>query len=86
MSKSYEINEEMVSDYTEVLVLFLCERDPTTILLAKDHAPEKKELFCAKIKVSAFVNFEVDRLKKMKKSAVLEFPGTVVYSGGFYLL
>ena len=39
----------------------------------------------SKIKVSAFV-FEVDRLKKMKKSAVLEFAGTVVYSGGFYQL
>ena len=44
------------------------------ILLAKDHASERKESFYAKIKVSSFVNFEVDRLKKMmmmmKKSAV----------------
>ena len=44
------------------------------ILLAKDHAPERKESFYAKIKVSTFVNFEVDHLKKkkkmMKKSAV----------------
>ena len=45
------------------------------ILLAKDHASERKELFYAKIKVSSFVNFEVDRLKKkmmmmIKKSAV----------------
>ena len=42
------------------------------ILLALDHAVERKELFHAKIKVSAFVNFEVDHFKKkeeMKKSA-----------------
>ena len=31
----------------------------TTILLVKDHAPERKESFFPKIKVSAFVNFEV---------------------------
>ena len=39
---------------------------------AQDHAPERKESFYAKIKVSAFVNFEIDCLKKMmmKKSAV----------------
>ena len=43
-------------------------RDPTTILLPKDHAPERKESFYAKIKVSAFANSEVGRLiKKMKK-------------------
>ena len=44
------------------------------ILLAKGHAPESKELFYAKIKVSTFVNFEVGQLKKkkmmMKKLAV----------------
>ena len=42
-------------------------RDPTTILLAKDQAPETNESFYAKIKVSASVNFEVGRLKKKKK-------------------
>ena len=42
-------------------------RDTTTILLAKYHAPEKKESFYAKKKVSPFVNFEVGRLKKNKK-------------------
>ena len=42
---------------------FLYERDPTTILLASDHAQERKELFYAKMKVSRFVNFEVGRLK-----------------------
>lgn len=43
-----------------------------TILLAKDHAPERKESFYATIKLSAFVNFEVDQEKKkmMKKSVV----------------
>ena len=46
-----------------------------TILLAKNHALERKESFYDEIKVSAFVNFEVDRLKKkkmmmIKKSAV----------------
>ena len=44
------------------------------ILLPKDHALERKELFYGKIKVSTFVNIEVDSLKKMmmmKKSAVL---------------
>ena len=30
------------------------------ILLVKDHAPERKESFYAKIKVSAFVNFTVN--------------------------
>ena len=43
------------------------------ILLVKDHAPERKELFYAKMKVSMFVNFTVDHLKKMmmmKKSTV----------------
>ena len=43
------------------------------ILLAKDHALERKQPFYAKIKVNVFVNFEVDCLKKkkmMKKSAV----------------
>ena len=34
------------------------------ILLPMDHAAERKKSFYAKIKVSAFVNFEVDRLKK----------------------
>ena len=52
---------------------FSYEGDPTTILLAKDCAPDWKESFYAKIKVSTFVCFEVDRLEKkmmMKKSAV----------------
>ena len=43
------------------------------ILVVKDHAPEGKKLFYDKIKVSAFVNFMVDRSKKMlimKKSTV----------------
>ena len=71
MSKSN--SEEMASNYTEVLAnpCSHSKRDPTTILLVKDHAPERKESFYAKIKVSAFVNFTVDRLKKMmKKSSV----------------
>ena len=46
-----------------------------TILLAKNHALERKESFYDEIKVRTFVNFEVDRLKKkkmmmIKKSAV----------------
>ena len=42
-----------------------------TILLAKDHAPKRKESFYVKIKVSVFINFEIDPQKKimMKKSA-----------------
>ena len=43
------------------------------ILLVKDRAPERKESFYSKIKVSAFANFEVGRLikkKKMEKSVV----------------
>ena len=35
--------------------------------MAKYHAPDTKESFYAEIKVSAFVTFEVDRLKKEKK-------------------
>ena len=54
--------------------MFSFVRDPTTILLPKDHAPKRKESFYAKIKVSAFANFEVGRLikkkKKMEKSVV----------------
>ena len=50
---------------------FLSERDPTTILLVKDHAPERKELFYVKIKVSTLVNFVVDRLKKKKKKMTM---------------
>ena len=71
---SYAINEEMASDYTEVLVN-LCRSCTRGILrtLTKDYAPERKESFYAKIKVSTFVNFEVDRLKMMMKTAVLEF-------------
>ena len=47
-------------NYTEVpLVLILA----TTILLVKDHALERKD---AKIKVSVFVNFMVDSLKKRR--------------------
>ena len=46
---------------------FLFVRDHTTILLPKNHAPERKESFYAKIKMSAFANFEVDRLIKKKK-------------------
>ena len=42
-------------------------RDRKTILLAKDHAPETKESFHTEIMVSAFVNFEVGRLKKNNK-------------------
>ena len=38
--------------------------DPTTILLVKDHASERKESLYAKIKVSTFVTFTVDCLKK----------------------
>ena len=34
----------------------------------KDHAQERDESFYAKIKVSAFVNFTVDCLKKMMKN------------------
>ena len=49
----------------------------------EDHAPERKESFYAKIDVSAFVNFEVDRLKKMmkkfSKTEVWQFPYVVVY-------
>ena len=41
-----------------------------TISLANDHALERKESFYANTKVSAFVNFEVDHLKKMMKSVV----------------
>ena len=41
------------------------------ILLAQDQALERKKSCYAKIKVSAFVNFEVKHLKMMKKSAVL---------------
>ena len=41
-----------------------------TILLAKDHALEKKELFYAKIEVSMFVNFEVDHLKKKRRRMI----------------
>ena len=44
------------------------------ILIVKDHAPERKELFYANMKVSMFVNFTVDHLKKkmmmLKKSMV----------------
>ena len=40
--------------------LFSYERDPMMSLLAKVHALERKESFYAKIKVSTFVNFEVD--------------------------
>ena len=47
-------------------------RDPTTILLPKDHAPERKESFYAKIKVSTFVNFEVGRFKKKKKKKIMK--------------
>ena len=43
-----------------------------TILLPKDHAPERKESFYAKIKVSAFANFEVGRLIKKKKKKKME--------------
>ena len=73
MSKShdgYAINEEMASNYTELL--FSLERDPTMILLAQDDAPEIKNLFYAKTKLSTFVNFEVYGLKMMmmKKIAV----------------
>ena len=60
-----------IRSYVPVILVFLCERDPMTILLAKDYASERKESFHAKIKVSVFVNFEVGRLKKkMKKLAV----------------
>ena len=44
--------------------------------MTKDHAPDRKESFYVEIKVSTFVNFEVDRLKEkkmmimMKKSVV----------------
>ena len=37
-----------------------------TILLAMHHALERKKSSYAKIKVSTFVDFEVDRLKKKK--------------------
>ena len=56
-------------------MLFSFEKDPRKILMAKDHALEKKKPFYAKTKLSAFANFEVGRLikkkkKKMEKSAV----------------
>ena len=60
-------------------------RDPTTILLAQDHAPERKESFYVKIKVSAFVNFEVGHLKKKKmmkkysKTEVWHFLYVIIY-------
>ena len=67
MQMEYAINEELVSDYTEILIAlsFSYERDPTTILLAKEHAPDRKESFYAKIKVRAFFSFEVDGLKNL---------------------
>ena len=40
-------------------------------MLAKNHAPERKESFYGKIKVSASVNFEVVRLKKMMKTSIV---------------
>ena len=49
----------------------------TRILLAKDHALERKESFYVEIKVNTFVNFEVGHLKKTK-SGGWEFPCTDV--------
>ena len=49
------------------------------------HRIERKESFYAKIKVGAFVNFEVDPLKKKKmmkkisKTEVWQFPYVIVY-------
>ena len=55
-------------------LLFLFEKDPRKILIAKDHARERNKPFYAKTKANAFANFEVGRLikkkKKMEKSAV----------------
>ena len=58
-SWSYEThvsnNEEMAFNYTEVLysrfLLFSFEKDPRKILMAKDHAQERKKLFYDKTKV-----------------------------------
>ena len=51
--------------------LFSFEKDSRKILMAKNHARERKKPFYAKTKVSMFTNFEVNRLiKKMEKSAV----------------
>ena len=41
------------------------------ILLVKDHASERKESFYGKIKVTAFVNFTVESLKKMMKKSMV---------------
>ena len=41
------------------------------ILLVKNHASERKKSFNAKIRVSAFVDFMVDRLKKMMKKSTV---------------
>ena len=69
-------NEEMafkLHGSTSRFLLFSFKKDPRKILMAKDHARERKKPFYAKTKVSAFANFVVGRLikkKKMEKSAV----------------
>ena len=55
----------MASDYTEVLLKHyrLYERI-IRHFVDQGSCTDRKESFYAKIKVSAFVNFEVDRLRK----------------------
>ena len=70
-------------NYTEVLLVLALEGSYYDSVV-KDHALERKKMFCANIKVSIFVNFTVDHLKKdkkMKKSTIF-----CVCSCTFYLL
>ena len=66
----------------KLILVFSFKRDSITVVLAKDHAPERKGSFYAEIQVNVFV---VDRLKKkkvMKKSAVQKF--SVYYCSGVF--
>ena len=47
--------------------------------MAKDYARERKRSFYAKTKVSAFANFEVDRLIKKKKKMKNQHFGHSLY-------